>query len=151
MIECICGFNWFIHDLWQQNVSYLGTDETVEQKASLQVGKWITLQYVKHKEVLNSTGFLANKYRKKTHKHVKKFDSFKCCTGKTSATWLYTPLDCVFSRSAWHIRECRPHKSLFRQNTIICLNFKGTVFTFSTVNIKQVQVVCHLVIKEKTL
>lgn len=66
-------------------------------------------------------------------------------------------LDSVFSRSAWHLRLCRPTNLFSGRTPSSVLISKGTVclffvffFTFSTVNIKQVQVVCHIVIQENT-
>lgn len=120
---------------------YLGTDKTVKHKASLKVGIQITIQNVKKYWTIQ---VLANKYRKKKHSHVEKkkqiSDIFKCCTASTTATWLYTcSRQCFLMPSMTH-QSVEAYESLVRQNTNICPDFKGTVFTFSTVDIKQVQV-----------
>lgn len=61
-------------------------------------------------------------------------------------------LDSVFSRSAWHIRLWRPTNLISGRTPFSVRIFKRHsfyfFFTFSTVNIKQVQVVCHIVINE---
>lgn len=76
---------------------------------------------------------------------------FKCCTASTTATGITLALDSVFSRSAWHIRVCRPTNLCSGRTPFSVRISKGTVFTFSTVNIKQVQVVCHFIIKRKNI
>lgn len=80
------------------------------------------------------------------------FDIFKCCTASTRAAWHYTcSWQCFLTLSMTH-QTVKAYKSHFRQNTILCPNFQKAqflfFFTFSTVNIKQVQVVCHIVINE---
>lgn len=49
---------------------------TVEQKASLKVGKWITLLNVKRYQTLNNSGFWPINIEK-THNYEKNFDSFQ--------------------------------------------------------------------------
>lgn len=137
---------------------YLGTDKTVKHKASLKTGKRITIHKVEHYEVLDTSFWPINiekdtlkkqkqKTNKKPPKYIK-FDIFKCCTASTAAPGITLAPDSVFSRSAWHIRVCRPTNLCSGKTPFSVLISKGTAFTYSTVNIKEVQVVCHWAIEE---
>lgn len=66
---CLFDLTAYVFEIsmnFNSRMCYLGTDKTVKHKASLKVGKWITIQNVKHLEVLDNTDALANKYRKNT-------------------------------------------------------------------------------------
>lgn len=123
----------------------LGTD-----KASLKTGKRITIHKVEHYEVLDTSFWPIN---------IEK-DMFKKKETQIYQIWYFQVLHCKY-RSPWHYTcswQCFLTLSMTHQ--CVCLQIsvqakhhsvlisKGTAFTYSTVDIKEVQVVCHWAIEE---
>lgn len=122
----------------------LGTDKTVKHKASLKTGKRITIHKVEHYEVLDTSFWPINIEKdmfKKRNPNISNliFSSVALQVPQPLALHL---LLTVFSH-AQHDTVCMPTNLCSGKTPFSVLISKGTAFTYSTVNIKEVQVVCH--------
>lgn len=122
----------------------LGTD-----KASLKTGKRITIHKVEHYEVLDTSFWPINIEKdmfKKRNPNISNliFSSVALQVPQPLALHL---LLTVFSH-AQHDTVCACLQISVQAKHHSVLISKGTAFTYSTVNIKEVQVVCHWAIEE---